>query len=549
MSTVHTSHNDLHMQIDSLIDQATLMQEKESEQVINSCKRTRRLLKKTDYPHGTIRNGLLHACALEHAARFQEAHEVLLELEPICRTHGTEHDLAELQFLLGQVSNILHDYGKGLLSLEESLQLYEKLNHPEGRTKVYLTLSISYLGMNISDTALEYAFKGLELFQKAENSGGISKTLNNIGMIYYDLRDYDRSVEFYQESLTIKRELGDSMGVANTLYNIANIFLWAHNDYEKALDYYTQARIISKEHGHSNILALALQLLGQVYAHVGEYETAIQYALDGIEIVQDLGTQSELIIPFMDLGFIYFNAGDTKKSLEYIFQGLAIAQELQLSSHILRGYNLLRQIYCETKNFEEATTFSTLYIELQRELSNDASERRAKQLAVLFEVEKAKQEKERYRLQTEKMQQEMEHKSRELTAMAMYLMQKNEFLSKLSRQIEETPPVKENAANKLLESLLGQIREAIRGEKGWEHFEQQFKLVHHDFIGQLSERFPTLTPIEMKVGALLRMNLSTKEIANLLYQSPRSIESYRYRLRRKMEIPATLNLVTFLSSI
>lgn len=133
--------------------------------------------------------------------------------------------------------------------------------------------------------------------------------------------------------------------------------------------------------------------------------------------------------------------------------------------------------------------------------------------------------------------------------MAMYLMQKNEFLMNLSKQIDTAPPISDKTARTLLNSLQQQIQETMRGEKNWESFEQQFKLVHYDFIGRLLERYPTLTPIEVKVGALLRMNLSTKEIASLLYQSPRSIESYRYRLRSKMDIPSTTNLSTFLASL
>ena len=60
---------------------------------------------------------------------------------------------------------------------------------------------------------------------------------------------------------------------------------------------------------------------------------------------------------------------------------------------------------------------------------------------------------------------------------------------------------------------------------------------------------PPLTPSDVKLAAYLRMNLSTKEIAQLLNITNRSVELKRYRLRKKMNLESGVNLGEFMRLI
>lgn len=67
-------------------------------------------------------------------------------------------------------------------------------------------------------------------------------------------------------------------------------------------------------------------------------------------------------------------------------------------------------------------------------------------------------------------------------------------------------------------------------------------------MSKLSERFPGLKPSDKRLCAYLRMGLSTKEIASLMNTAPRSIETARYRLRKKLDLTNGENLVDFLQN-
>ena len=60
------------------------------------------------------------------------------------------------------------------------------------------------------------------------------------------------------------------------------------------------------------------------------------------------------------------------------------------------------------------------------------------------------------------------------------------------------------------------------------------------------ERYPNLTQNDLKLCGLLRLNLSTKEIANYTSLSVRGVESARLRLRRKLGLTSDQNIVEFL---
>ena len=81
------------------------------------------------------------------------------------------------------------------------------------------------------------------------------------------------------------------------------------------------------------------------------------------------------------------------------------------------------------------------------------------------------------------------------------------------------------------------------------HFAQHFDKVHSDFIVKLKEKHSNISNNELKLCAYLRMNLSTKEIAQLMNISVRGVEISRYRLRKKLNLATDTNLFDYLISI
>lgn len=151
------------------------------------------------------------------------------------------------------------------------------------------------------------------------------------------------------------------------------------------------------------------------------------------------------------------------------------------------------------------------------------------------------------RLQNEKLESELRHMNNELATSTMHLLNKNEFITSikdsLDHLIKKTRP---EDLKKELQQISRQIEQNISADADWEHFQFHFDRVHGDFSNRFKAAFPKLSPQEIKLSAYLRMNLSSKEIAQLLNISVRGVEISRYRLRKKLDLPRHKNLQEFI---
>ncbi|MCX8480852.1 MAG: LuxR C-terminal-related transcriptional regulator, partial [Sediminibacterium sp.] len=104
---------------------------------------------------------------------------------------------------------------------------------------------------------------------------------------------------------------------------------------------------------------------------------------------------------------------------------------------------------------------------------------------------------------------------------------------------------KHNIENKDLKKVLEVLTQVEKTHNNWEKFSEHFDELNDDFIKKIFARFPNLSKTELKLSAYLKLNLSTKEIAQLLNISVRGVEIARYRLRKKLNIPTEESFAGF----
>ena len=145
---------------------------------------------------------------------------------------------------------------------------------------------------------------------------------------------------------------------------------------------------------------------------------------------------------------------------------------------------------------------------------------------------------------------EIDFKNSELATSAMHLVQKGEILAKIKTELGQMIKAVDNEKAVIeLKKMIKVLGEDEKMDKDWEHFAQHFDKVHSDFVVVLKEKHNNITPNELKLCTYLRMNLSTKEIAQLLNISVRGIEISRYRLRKKLGIATEISLFDYLINL
>ncbi|MES2277528.1 MAG: triple tyrosine motif-containing protein [Bacteroidota bacterium] len=183
-------------------------------------------------------------------------------------------------------------------------------------------------------------------------------------------------------------------------------------------------------------------------------------------------------------------------------------------------------------------------------IQRQKNEEEQKQMAYLHQLELEISEKELVKLRNEKLETEIEYKNSELASTAMTLVQKKEFILKVKEELQRLQKSgKEMIETVEIKKILRLLSEEKKINEEWEQFSVHFNKVHADFLTIIKDRYPSINQQELKLSAYLIMNLSSKEIAQLMAISVRGVEISRYRLRKKLQIPTEVNLFEFLFEI
>ena len=169
----------------------------------------------------------------------------------------------------------------------------------------------------------------------------------------------------------------------------------------------------------------------------------------------------------------------------------------------------------------------------------------------IFDEETQAKKKEIKELKNQQLQYELRHKAQELASSTMNLIRKNEILLDIVETLNKTADDirKKNDPGTIIARLTRverTIRHNIENDNNWKRFEENFDLVYENYLKRLGEEFPELNVTDKKICAYIKMDLSSKDMAPLLNMSVRSIETNRYRIRKKMDLSREVNLSDYL---
>ena len=172
-----------------------------------------------------------------------------------------------------------------------------------------------------------------------------------------------------------------------------------------------------------------------------------------------------------------------------------------------------------------------------------------KQEQAVLEAERVTEQQRLQQLKNEILETELQNKNNELTLQTTALVKRNQVMQSLLEELDnQKQTLGERYPNKLYNRMKSLIEENISNQADWILFESYFNSAHQNFMDRLRAQYPDLTTGDFRICCLLRMNLSTKEIASLLNVSVRSVELRRYRLRKRLALSGEANLVEFLTS-
>jgi tetratricopeptide (TPR) repeat protein len=437
------------------------------------------------------------------------------------------------QLNLGLLYSAQQDYVHAKQYIKIALHTLQETGDKLGEGGAWAHLGNAYFNEGNMDSSYACNIKALNIYREVGGEHGISQCLSNLGDIMMEKDQYQAAKKYYEESIQLRRTNEDAYGMAISLTGLANVY-YVLGKPDLAEQYYDSALTISKSIGTIVRTGEVYAAMAQFQASQGNYKKAFE-ALQNYSAIEDTVYNQERLKVVNELNAKY-ETEKTQRELEiqkgkvnilkrannlFVFSIVALAVILVLL--ILLGITWRKRTALQNqKNLEIA--------EKNRLLAE------SHQKATQAELERAK-------LEQEKMMAELQYKKKELTQLALHINQQNDFMESLKNNLKDatsTPEVK---------SLERELDAKINLDKQREDFDMNIDLINEDFYRKLMERFPQLTENDKKLCAMLRLNLSSKEIAAIQNISSKSVDMNRYRLRKKLGLNNEDDIVKFLSDI
>lgn len=500
---------------------------------------------KTNNPLLRIQAQLQLATLLINSTHYAEALKVALQVRELAENLDAEYELGCYYEILGKIQISTGDYGESLKNL--------------------------YLALNY--------------FDNLENSEGRGSVLNSIGVVFFRQDDLGKAMSYYTQAAAISILTRDTLLKCRVLNNMGGVLL-KRNDIASAMKKFKESLDFQLKSGMNLKAGITQMNLGILYRHMGQSDKSIESFLNAMVLFEQFDNYYHQALCCINLSIYYETVGDDSMWLSYLRKASLIGDKYGFKGAQLEATDGLRDYFEKHNVIDSAYHYAVMNANIKQRIDNEKSASRlsvaeiqyqfdrkdAEQtikhqrrniamliiltalitliLIALLMITRQRQNAKVEALEKKGLTDELEFKNRELALQVMNLMKRNEFIIDTSHRmmninVEQPPEDIKEEVIKIAKSLQDQTEKEI-----WEEFELRFKQVHSGFYERLLESFPELTPNELKMCGLLRLNLTTKEISELTGQRREAIEMARFRLRKHLGLnDPQINLVTFLGKI
>lgn len=468
---------------------------------------------------------------------------------------------AQAEKLLGNFDNCI----QALYEAESKLPSKEiKL-----RGNIYNLMSLGYCNLGDYSKAIDLSNDAIALFQTEQDSLNLALCYNNRGIIHTYINEYQQADRFLKKALELNRSSHDLKRIAA---NLNNLCLYKGNIKEQ-LKWINEAIVINKNLNAKWSLSENYNNLGKLYIYAGKYSQAIDALKTAYRIASEVGAKGLMCDNYEYAAQAYNAIGNYQMAYQKQAALTELSKEIQNTNKLRsveqriaqeKMFALQQKERQKQQEYEIAThqrnfiTFLVIIVMLTV-IGTLLFQRykRKKKLQLLnaqYRIEQSEHEIAKLKMQQQKAdlenaQQALETNKQETMNFAVFLQSRNELLDKIQEQVRQSYRMEHSELIAHLKKLNAFIKQYQTTNKANSTTLQTIDEKSQEFLAHLTERHPNLTQGEKHLASLLRVNLSTKEIAMLTGNTPKTINMNRYRLRKSLGLSGEDDLIQYIQSI
>lgn len=462
--------------------------------------------------------------------------------------------------------------------------------------ETYFRLGTFYAKHSMDDIAIRFYLRALNGAKRQNDQELLARIYVVMGGSCYNRMHYTEAKKYWEKSLQISRNSGDKIGVSNSLNNLGELERIQGN-YRRALEYYNDAYDIKHARDPTEGEMVVSTNIAACYLELNELDAAKSWLDRALELTDVINRGEVVQYTYLTYGDYYNHIHAPDLAINWYGKVLQSQKEHPNPDDAMNRdiYTKLADTYQEKGNADSALVFQKKATEVMIEMSErekktmmvseeimdvisdknaaiaqvkESADQRQKVYlgitlvliivvlaVVLISLQRKKVIRQKNQLilqekelgEAVKKKNEIENKflKREVSMALLHVVSKNDTLRKVYAALDGNNDLDTGA----LRSIKNEIRNSLRLDEDWEQFKIHFERVHPTFFVNLSKNYPGLTSEELRLCAYLKINLSTKEIANILNILPTSVHKKRNRLRKKLQLNVDEELSAFLHGI
>ncbi|RLD53987.1 MAG: hypothetical protein DRJ05_15495 [Bacteroidetes bacterium] len=442
-----------------------------------------------------------------------------------------------------------------------------------------ISIGNAYMMANRNGESIKYYVEAKDLYISLNDSVNIRTCFNNIGMANKRMGNKLEAIQNYEKAMEISKATKSKRGLATALINLSGLYI-DNGETTKAENYLLEGLKAGKELGDKGIISTAYYNLSTLYMGLGNLEKALQYARNAEEVIAETEDLEILKDNILLLSDIYEKKGNYNLALKYhkeyksVYDSMFNADNTERFNRLQTEFETSKkeqQIVLLTKDKENQqlenqilknrqTTYVVVLILILAlvgiigfvvvmKRKKDRQIQYQKEILLNKEKELAKADLEKSKLKEKELLQSILLKSKQLSTHALHMMQKNTLLQEINSDIKAMAKNTANPDKVGFKQISLKVNQSLRSDKDWDVFKLYFEDVNRGFFNKLKEVNAGLTTNDQRLCALIKLNMTSKEMASVLNVAPVSVKSSRYRLKKKLGLDVEADLEGFIRDL
>jgi tetratricopeptide (TPR) repeat protein len=514
----------------------------------------------------------LKSLANFNKSNYALARENIDEVLNYFQAQGDSISVYDAEKIRGDIFVSQGDLSNASNSFFRALRIAEMYQDTVKIIGLYNGIATMYFHLDDFKKAKKFLLKGYEISGGYEKSLSYKRLLSQLGSYYNRAYVFDSAEYFYKKSLDITRKLNARDDIAGAYLNLGNLNC-RQKKFENGKAYLDTSLILFKELKLDGNEAKVYDSYSTMYYALNNWDSSLYYAEKSLVVRRKIGFAPGIQSALYRLAAGYDKRGDYKNSLKYAKQYILFTDSIvgdKIQSKIAdyeAKYETAKKerdiikLKAEQKaqkdkvlilwiSFSSVSLILLLIVwSIYQKRKKDGIIHQKEQLVLKNKKALADAELEKSKLQEERLKKEIQYKSKQLTTHALNMMQKNTLMQEIQEELVSVSK-KANSENKpVLNRIKMLIKKNLRSEKDWDLFKLYFEDVNKNFYDELGKLSPELTSNDIKLCALLKLNMNIKESASVLNIEPASVKTARYKLRKKLGLQPADDLIEFIRKI